>query len=127
MANQNGQLILQTLQNLEEPVTASKIVTHIADTAGVHPNDVKESVQETLNGGVRYGFIQRRQRKYYAAPVDLDMIVVEEAGELEPKDNKDNSEDGGGELKDRGMRRRKRRAARSRSRSRRGSRRRRRR
>ncbi|XP_017477959.1 PREDICTED: uncharacterized protein LOC108367773 [Rhagoletis zephyria] len=127
MANQNGQLILQTLQNLEEPVTVSKIVTHIAVTAGVHPNEVKESVKETLNGGVRYGFIQRSQRKYYAAPVDLDMIVAEEAGELEPKDNKDNSEDSGGELEDRGMRRRKRRAARSRSRSRRGSRRRRRR
>lgn len=35
MANQNGQLILQALQTLEEPATVMRIVTHIADTAGV--------------------------------------------------------------------------------------------
>ncbi|XP_067623718.1 uncharacterized protein [Eurosta solidaginis] len=128
MTNQNGQLILQALQNLEEPATVMKIVTHIADTAGVHPNDVKESVQETLNGGVRYGYIQRANRKYYAAPVELDNIAADEGSEpdgetqTQKEDNKDS-----GELKDRGGRRRKRRGGRSRSRSRRSSRRRRRR
>ncbi|XP_053958492.1 uncharacterized protein LOC129249221 [Anastrepha obliqua] len=116
MANQNGQLILQALQNLDEPATVMKIVTHIADTAGVHPNDVKESVEETLNGGVRYGYIQRSNRKYYAAPVDLDIMD----SEPEDKNYKDN-----GELEDRGGRRRSR--SRRRRNSRRGSRRRRRR
>ncbi|XP_039950267.1 uncharacterized protein LOC126753110 [Bactrocera neohumeralis] len=126
MANQNGQLILQALQTLEEPATVMKIVTHIADTAGVHPNDVKESVQETLNGGVRYGYIQRANRKYYAAPVDLDTIAGGEGSDPEVETNKDDIKETG-EMEDRGGRRRRRRASRSRSRSRRGSRRRRRR
>ena len=35
MSNQNGQLILKTLQNLDEPSSAAEISKQIADTVGV--------------------------------------------------------------------------------------------
>ncbi|TMW51280.1 hypothetical protein DOY81_003666, partial [Sarcophaga bullata] len=75
MSNQNGQLILKTLQNLDEPSSAAEISKQIADTVGVGVNDVKDSVKETLDGGVRYGYVQRVNKKYFMAPLELNEIV----------------------------------------------------
>ncbi|XP_023302434.2 uncharacterized protein LOC111684486 [Lucilia cuprina] len=74
MTNQNGQLILQTLQNLDEPSTILKISKKIADTVGADINDVKDSVKATLDGGVQYGYVQRLNRKYFAAPLELEAL-----------------------------------------------------
>ena len=104
----------------------------------MHPNEVKESVQETLNGGVRYGYIQRSNRKYYAAPVDLDAVAnggaevaraaldaTEVASDAEEEDDEAKKAESGSELEDRtGRRRGRKRGSRSRSRSRRSRRRR---
>ena len=38
-------------------------------------NDVKDSVKETLDGGVRYGYVQRVNKKYFMAPLELNEIV----------------------------------------------------
>lgn len=94
----------------------------LSPSSQVHPSDVKESVQETLNGGVRYGYIQRSNRKYYAVPVDLDTIAGEKDNDQEVETNREDSKDTG-EMGDRCGRRRSRKRS-CRSRSRRGSRRR---
>ncbi|XP_065358535.1 uncharacterized protein LOC135952498 [Calliphora vicina] len=119
--NQNGQLILQTLQNLEEPSTILKISKTIADAVGADINDVKESVKATLDGGVQYGYVQRLNRKYFSAPVDM--------GEMDTSvpNDQSNDVDMSKELADRSARRRRRTVRGRRSRGRRvGSRRRRR-
>lgn len=36
----------------------------------MHPDTIRDSVCETLNGGVRFGFIQKKNGRYYSAEID---------------------------------------------------------
>lgn len=36
----------------------------------MHPDTIRDSVCETLNGGVRFGFIQKKNGRYYSAQID---------------------------------------------------------
>ncbi|KAM7353037.1 uncharacterized protein ACRADG_005321 [Cochliomyia hominivorax] len=115
MNNQNGQLVLQTLENLQNPATLGKISQTIAKALEADVNEVKETVKKTLDGGVHYGYIQKLNQKYYKAPLDVSEILPNTDADIEIGDKR---------VQDRSARRR-RRASRRRSRSRMGSRRRR--
>lgn len=42
----------------------------------MHPDTIRESVCDTLNGGVRFGFIQKKNGRYFSAQLD-DFDYVE--------------------------------------------------
>lgn len=66
----NGEIIVDALVSLGEPVPARQIAIHIAGEQGLNENQIKETVQNTLRNGVRNSFIRTLGQKYTFLPIN---------------------------------------------------------
>ncbi|XP_067637297.1 uncharacterized protein [Eurosta solidaginis] len=72
--NIRGKEVLEALAEFKEPVTLDEIVRYVAEAQSEPEEKVKKLVEEALNGGVRYGFIQKHNEFYYRVCDAVDAI-----------------------------------------------------
>uniref|UniRef100_A0A0K8WMF5 DUF4777 domain-containing protein n=1 Tax=Bactrocera latifrons TaxID=174628 RepID=A0A0K8WMF5_BACLA len=85
-----GKEVLEALAEFKEPVTLDEIVRYVAEVSSLSEDKVKKLVEEVLNGGVRYGFVQKHNEFYYRVCDAVD--ALDESSEMDEDDEVDSAE-----------------------------------
>ncbi|XP_011206350.1 uncharacterized protein LOC105228275 [Bactrocera dorsalis] len=85
-----GKEVLEALAEFKEPVTLDEIVRYLAEGSSQSEDKVKKLVEEVLNGGVRYGFVQKHNEFYYRVCDAVD--ALDESSEMDEDDEVDSAE-----------------------------------
>lgn len=85
-----GKEVLEALAKFKEPVTLDEIVRYVAKATSKSEDKVKKLVEEVLNGGVRYGFLQKHNEFYYRVCDAVD--AIDDSSEMDEDDEIDSAE-----------------------------------
>ncbi|XP_020802187.1 uncharacterized protein LOC110179137 [Drosophila serrata] len=86
MPNFNGAIIMHTMELIKSPATLREIVMTIAQNTELPPEDIKMPVKQTLEMGLRSGFLQKAEGRYYLEPITFTHLMSEIRA-LDPSDN----------------------------------------
>ncbi|XP_011183381.1 uncharacterized protein LOC105212800 [Zeugodacus cucurbitae] len=85
-----GKEVLEALAEFKEPVTLEEIVRYVAEASSQSADKVKKLVEDVLNGGVRYGFVQKHNEFYYRVCDAVD--AIDDSTEMDDDDEIDSAE-----------------------------------
>nr|XP_017019192.1 uncharacterized protein LOC108072529 [Drosophila kikkawai] len=74
MPNFNGAIIMHTMELLNSPATLREIVMTIAQNTELPPEDIKVPVKQTLEMGLRSGFLQKAEGRYYLESITFTRL-----------------------------------------------------
>lgn len=79
-----GKEVFEALADLKEPVTLDEIVRYVAKTHSQSEDKVRKAVEDILNGGVRFGLVEKHNEFYYRI---CDMVdSLEDSSEVDEDD-----------------------------------------
>ncbi|KAH8282572.1 hypothetical protein KR054_008448, partial [Drosophila jambulina] len=77
MPNFNGAIIMHAMELINSPATLREIVMTIAQNTELPAEDIKVPVKQTLEMGLRSGFLQKAEGRYYLEPINFTNLMKE--------------------------------------------------